>query len=153
MSTNGNGQRGRESGNGHRDAGDETRRRLENDAERLRHKLADTLEALDRRRHDFVDLRLQARRHVPLIAGVGSALVLAMGGGIAFSIYRAKSRERRQRRERWRALQRMWTHPDQVAARADRSWFVEAGRRILIGAVTIVGSEMIKRFVHRAMAI
>ena len=65
------------------------RQRLEASANALRSRLARTLESLDRRRHDALNIKVQAARHpVPIaLIGAGAAVVI---GGTALTIYHAQ---------------------------------------------------------------
>ena len=126
------------------------RERLEAQANRVRARLAETLEALERRRHDLFDLGFQARRHVGLTLGALAGLALAAGAAAAFASYRARTRGPRLRQERLRAVGRLWRHPDRVAS--ERAPVLpEIGRRLLITGVTYLLTQVVRRRVRRAL--
>jgi hypothetical protein len=72
----------------------ETPRELEHDVERIRGNLTDIVQDLDRRRHEWLDWRLQLRRH-PKEAGVGIAVLVLLAGGVTALIVWEKRRRAR----------------------------------------------------------
>jgi len=81
-------------------------------ADLARSRLSATLSALDRKRHDVLDVPLQLTKHIALVGAVAGA---AIAGIAVFGIYRMATSGRRVRHERWLLLQRAWSHPDRVA--------------------------------------
>jgi len=96
------------------------RHELELRADVARDRLLDAIDAIDRRRHDVMDWKLQLRHHVGQVALLSAALL----GGIAIvagaGVYRTKRNVSHQHRERVRALQRFWEHPERIAVRRRR---------------------------------
>ena len=100
----------------------EARDQAEASADRIRHEFERTLQELDRRRHDALDVGLQIRRHAAAAGIAGAAVLLAIGGAVLLVVLRLRSRPRRLRHERWEGLRRAWTHPKWVAAPAHSPW-------------------------------
>jgi tRNA/tmRNA/rRNA uracil-C5-methylase (TrmA/RlmC/RlmD family) len=118
--------------NGHGKSRDDLARQ----ANQVRSKLLRTVEVLDQRRHEALDLKLQVQRHVrQIVAMAGIALVLS-AGLVAFAVYRISTAPERRRRDRVRLVRHMWHHPDRVirgAKREGRHSLVELGRSVLLG--------------------
>jgi hypothetical protein len=90
---------------------------LEREIEDVRDDMGRIVGELDRRRHDRFDWRVQVRSHARAVGIVALSLVVAMGGAIGFSIWRARRRARpmaKARRLR-EALSRIVEHPEWVA--------------------------------------
>ena len=121
------------------------RERLEREANMARARLATTIDEIDRRAHEAVDVKLQLRRHAAPLAVAAGIVVLPIVAAIGVGIYRLATRDARMRRERVRALKRGWRHPDRLARYKNPPLAVEMGRRILVGAVTYVAIQAIKR--------
>jgi len=96
------------------------RHALELRADVARDRLLETIGAIDRKRHEVLDWKLQLRQHAGQILVVSAAML----GGIAFAvgagIYRAKMLASHRRGERVRALERFWEHPERMAVRRAR---------------------------------
>src|SRR5207249_196310 len=90
---------------------------LEHRADVARARLLGTLDELDRRRHELFDWKLQLRRHSGEVLGTLGGIVAGVALTAGIVAYRVSSRERRLRRERWHAFDRLWRHPERVAAR------------------------------------
>ena len=88
---------------------------LERSANRTREQLIETLTAIDHRRHELTDIKKQVHEHAAPIAIGGGAIVTAIGAALGLSIYHFATRKQRIRRERWKALQRLWEHPERLA--------------------------------------
>jgi hypothetical protein len=127
-----------------------TRENLEREAERVRARLMSTLDVLDRRRHDVLDVKAQVQRHLVPVAAVGAGLVILAGGALGLSIYRATDRRRHKSRERVRAFWRIWKNPERTASYEPRSVVTQALRKALVAAASMVAVEITKRAV-RAM--
>ncbi len=129
---------------------------LRQQADVVRGRLADTLDALNRRRHQLIhellDWKGQLRKHaVPLaIAGTSTALILLGSGGAA--LYRSRRRHKLLPRERLRALVRAWKYPERVAQKDERSIPVEIGRHLVVNLVTAVAVAVGKEMIQKAMA-
>ncbi len=108
--------------------------------------------ALDRKRHELFDMKLQARRHPRATAIVAGACFagLALGGwAIVHEI--AHGRGRRWR-ERGRALVRVWRRPERLASRRQGAMWEDLGRRILVGALAYVATELARRSLRPLLA-
>ena len=96
-----------------------SRDELAREANQVRTKLLRTVEQLDTRRHEALDLRVQLQRHVRQLAVVGGAIVLGTCAAMVLVLHRMSTSTERRRRNRWRLARRMWSHPER-ALRADR---------------------------------
>ncbi len=96
------------------EAAKENTRGLKLREERLRSRLADTLEALDLRRREFFDVGHQLKTHSrPLVyAGAGLLVVLGIRAGV--KAYRAYDCRQHKNRELWLAAKRLWDHPEKL---------------------------------------
>jgi hypothetical protein len=136
---------------------EEKRELLERSANRTRARLLDTIEALDQRRHEVMDVRGQLERqveaHMKPLAVVGGLVVTTLGSVLGISIYWAATRRERLRRERWSALRRLWEHPERIARKdppkGSMAWSI--GRKVLTATLTYVALEATKRMVRTAL--
>src|SRR4051812_30297631 len=126
------------------------REQLEHDADLARSRLATILSALNQRRQRVLDWREQAQRHFPELAIVGIGTIIAVAGTATFRIIRTRREASHVYRRRWLALGRAWQHPEHVAAYQPRSLLAEVGRRVLVGLVTYLGTQIGKRMLKRA---
>lgn len=118
--------------NGHNKSRDDLARQ----ANQVRSKLLHTVEVLDQRRHEALDLKLQLQRHVRQIVGMAGAALVLTAGVVAFAVHRLSTAPERRRRDRVRLVRQMWRHPDRVirgARREGRPFLVEVGRSVLLG--------------------
>lgn len=76
--------------------------RLRREIDVTRDELGTYLSELDRRRHEVLDLKLQARKHPAVVIGVG-VVVVAVVGGVVAMVVRARRPETAGRKLR-RAL-------------------------------------------------
>jgi len=124
---------------------------LEKEADLARAKLLGTIGELDRRRHELLDLRLQLRRHAGDILSIFGGLMIGASATATVLVLRERRREQRLRKERVRAVARLWKHPERIAAR--RSALGAALRMTLVAlaamATTMVGSRQIERLRKR----
>jgi hypothetical protein len=72
---------------------DETVRHLGVEIAALREELGGLVAELDRRRHDLLDVRLQARRHALTASAVAVALIGAIWGLVRLGVRKARKRE------------------------------------------------------------
>ena len=126
----------------------EERERLEREANLVRARLATTLDVLDKRGHEMVDVKLQVKRHVLPIAVVGGTIVLAVVSGVGYAIYRIATRDERKRLERRRIPARVWNHPERVAQVQKPPVLAEIGRKLLVGTLTMLGMSLVKRAIN-----
>jgi hypothetical protein len=116
-------------------------REMEGEISRIRERLDVSLAELDRRRHELTDVKLQVRRH-PAVVAIAGVVVLGLAGGVAYSIYAARKRNRplsKARRLR-RALARMIDQPEQVARGTDPTV-----REKVLGALGATVATMLAR--------
>lgn len=121
--------------NGH----SKSREDLARQANQVRSKLLHTVEVLDQRRHDALDLKLQLQRHVrQVLALTGLALVLT-AGAVALAVYRVSTSDQRRRRDRRLLARQVWTRPGRVlrgSRRQGRPFVVELFRSVLLGVAS-----------------
>ncbi len=103
-------------------------------ADRARTRLSAALSALDRRRHEALDLPLQVTKHAGAVAAVAAVCV---AGVVVMGIFRAATAARRRRRERWLVVRRVWAHPERIAQPEET----------LMGRVARVAAVGLARFV------
>jgi hypothetical protein len=124
------------------------RRELEHKADVTRARLLGTIEALDRRRRELLDFKLQLRRHAGDFLVAFGGLLIGVGATTAVVFYREKQQERRLRRERIRAIVRLWKHPERIAAQ--RSPLATGVRMMLVAlvsmATTTVATHRLEKF-------
>lgn len=115
----------------------EERDALSAEANLVRSKLMKTVEALDRRRHDALDVGLLVRRHAAPLGVAAAVVVATLAGSVLLLAHRIATSKQRRRRERWRMLGRVWRHPER-AARTSPSFFASLGRSIALGVLSFV---------------
>jgi hypothetical protein len=127
--------------NGH-DSHGKTREELTRQANLIKSKLLRTVEVLDQRRHEAVDLKLQLQRHVRQIVAVAGVALVVTSLAVALAVHRISTAPERRRRNRRLLVGQMWRRPDLVmrsARRKGRPVGVELLRSILLGlASTLV---------------
>lgn len=113
--------------------GMDDRAQVEHTADRIRDELLLTLEELDRRRARALDVRYQLTSHRDLLLLAGGAALMLAGVGVGVAIWRARHRQELLAKKRRKALERVWTHPERVAATAEsRPLSVELGRKLVL---------------------
>ncbi|HKQ70333.1 MAG TPA: hypothetical protein VJT73_13380 [Polyangiaceae bacterium] len=123
---------------------DSVRLELEREADDARARLLGTMGALEQRRHEVLDVKWQLGRHAGSIALVCVSVALGVGVLAGTSSFRARLVKERRRKERWRAVSRLWQHPERVAARQHRPLRTLA-RVFLVAAATLAAAETAKR--------
>lgn len=127
---------------------------LAREANRVRSKLLRTVEQLDRRRHEALDLHLQIRRHLRQVVALGALLVLAAAGAVALIAHRVSTASQRRQRNRWRLAKRVWWHPERLTGGEGRSFFGELARSALLvlasTAVTVPARSAVRLLLHAA---
>jgi hypothetical protein len=132
---------------------------LERAANRTRERLIDTLASLDHKRHDLTDggvkgiVHREVEEYKKPIAITAGSIILAVSGIVGWSVYRLATRKQRIREERWKALRRIWNHPERIARKdpPKGSLASELGRKVLVSALTFAALEMTKRGVRNAL--
>lgn len=119
---------------------------VEKTADHIRAELLTTLHELDRRRHLALDLRYQARKHLPLLLLLSAGVVVAVGVGVTITILRSRARKNHLLQERLLGLLRAWEHPHRIAnSSADRPLTSAAGRKVAIALASALASRAAKR--------
>jgi len=96
------------------------RHELELRADVARDRLLETIGAIDRKRHEVLDWKLQLRQHAGQVVVVSVAVLGVVAAAVGAGFYRAKMLAAHRRGERVRALERFWEHPERMAARRTR---------------------------------
>jgi hypothetical protein len=125
---------------------DGIRAELEREADLARERLLGKLDAIDKRRQELFDFRLQLRRHADQIR-FGAAAVLT--AALMVTGLRALVVERRRARlprERARAVERLWKHPERVAQRRRPLWEIVAAN-VVVAVTTFIAAEAAWRLV------
>lgn len=92
------------------------------EANTTRSRLLRTVEELDRRGHEVLDLRLQLRRHAREVAVAGLVLVVA-AGGLAVVVVEGVLSSRHRARRRWTLARWVWAHPTGRCAGSDGPFY------------------------------
>jgi hypothetical protein len=125
--------------------GMDDRTQVEHTADRIRDELLLTLEELDRRRARAMDMRYQISSHRDMLMMAGGAALMLVGVGVGVSIWRARHRQELLAKKRRKALERVWTHPERVAATAEsRPLAVELGRKLVLIFGSALASSIAK---------
>ncbi|RKG61929.1 hypothetical protein D7X30_00870 [Corallococcus sp. AB011P] len=125
------------------------REQVEQTADRIRDELLLTLEELDRRRTRATDVRYHVNQNKDLLMTVGAAALVAVGLGVGFAIYRARHHDERVRRQRRRALERAWAHPDRVATSIeDKPLGAELGRKVVMIFATSLATAVARNSIQ-----
>ena len=122
----------------------ESRDELAVEANRVRGKLLDAVEQLERRGHAALDLRRQIRGHWRLVAILGGLLMVSTGGVVALAFQRASHAAQRRRRARWILAKALWSHPERSLQERRPFWF-DAARSAMLAALTSVVSWAFRR--------
>jgi hypothetical protein len=128
---------------------DEAVGRVSGEIDMLRNELGGLVAELDRRRHEALDLGLQARRHPVLVATVATVAALVVGAAIAVIVRGRRERRRPtvRARETRRALSRLFEHPDRVAAEPS------IANKLATAVGVAVASALAKRLVDRSVPV
>jgi hypothetical protein len=122
---------------------------MEREIESIRTRLDRSLAEMDRRRHELLDLKLQAHRHPAALWGAGGALLLLLGGGIALALWLSRRRDQlpaKARRFRL-AVRRAVDKPDLVARGKGPVW-----ESILASAGGTLAAALTKKALARVWA-
>lgn len=122
------------------------RDQLESEANVARERLARTLEVLDRRRHEAVDIRLQLRRHRRGLVIAGGVTIVTAGGVTVTAVLlrRARARAEAKPRSLVEMLRRVWRGPERVARTEPRGFLRELGRKLALGTLSWIALELAK---------
>jgi hypothetical protein len=113
----------------------------------LRHELGGLVAELDRRRHEALDVRLQARRHPVLVAAVVTVGALLVGGAIALIVREARERRKPTRRARdiRAAVGRLVERPREVASKPS------IGNKVATAVGVAIATGIARRLLERSM--
>jgi hypothetical protein len=126
-----------------------SRAELEREADIVRSRLLRTVEQLDRRGHDALDVRMQLRNHLRQVVIGACVLVVTMVAAIAYVVHRVTTAADRRRLERGRIFRGRWRRPAPEAPR-ERPLFQEAFRSVALGALTTLLMIPVRRLAAQA---
>jgi hypothetical protein len=132
---------------------DEGREGIERRADITRFKLMRTLQALDRKRHEILDVRQNMHKHVIPLLVVSLSLAFSLGGAVAVLASRTAQKGARLRRERWEALVRALRHPERVARGNGVLALPLVARKLVPALVTTIAVELAKRLIGRLVTL
>jgi hypothetical protein len=124
-----------------------SRDELAREANLVRSRLLRTVERLDQRRHDALDIRTQLERHLRQLVMAGGLLLVATAGAVALVVHHISTAAERRRRDRWRLARRVWRHPDRAMRAERRSFFGELARSLLLAIATTAVATPARRAV------
>jgi hypothetical protein len=129
-----------------------SRDELAREANQARTKLLRTVEQLDRRRHDALELRVQVQRHVRQLAVAGGAILLGTCAAMVLLAHRISTATERRRRNRWKLAKGVWQHPERALRAGRRTSFLGALLRPIL--LTLANALVIfsaRRFISRLL--
>jgi hypothetical protein len=118
-------------------------------ANATRSRLLSTVEQLDRKRRDILDVKKQLKRHLVPLAVAGGAIALLLFTSFGLFIYRMAHASERKRRERRKMLSRLWNHPERAARREPKSFLGQLVRSVTLGIATAMIMIPIRRALPR----
>jgi hypothetical protein len=124
------------------------RENLLRQAEDARTKLVTTLERIDQRRHDLLDVPKQLGRHLKEAAVVVGLMIVASAGVAAFAIYRLLAR-RPAPRSSWRVPRLAGSSSEHVGP-PRRSFVKDVARSLALTLVTTLLARPLRRAVGGA---
>lgn len=125
--------------------------KLTEEANAARARLMRTVEALDHKAHDAVDVKLQVRRHLGTVVTVLAIAGIVMVSAIALVTYRIATHTARRRRERFLMLRRVWRHPERTARGDATTFWGRAFRSIALTIITAALGAPIRRALIRML--
>ena len=128
-----------------------SRDELSRQATLVRSKLLQTVEQLDQRRHDALDLRRQLKTHIRQLAIVGGLVVVGTATAVALTVHRIATEAERRRRDRWRLARTVWRHPERGLRFGQRPFFKEVARSVGLAIVTMAITEPARRALEPAL--
>jgi hypothetical protein len=129
-------------------------------ADDMRSKLARTVERIDQRRHDVLDVKKQVTRHLKEIALLVGLVIVGVAGASAFFVHKLLTSAQRRRRGGWLgpALRRLgdrgevrggWEAQPASSGGRRRSFVGEVARSLALTLVTSVLARPLKRAAAR----
>jgi hypothetical protein len=107
-------------------------------ANATRSRLLRTVEQLDRKRHDVLDVKKQIKEHVAPVAVTGGLIVVGLGAFVGLAIFRALHAAERRRAERKKMIFRLWNHPERAARKQPTSFLGQLFRSVALGVLSAV---------------
>ena len=120
---------------------------LARQASLVRSKLLHTVEQLDQRRHEVLDVRLQVQRHVREVLIAGGILLLATAAGVGMIVHRIATSAERRRRQRWTLARDMWRKPSRAMRGERRSFLGQLLRSVALSVLTAAVTVPARRLV------
>jgi hypothetical protein len=117
-----------------------SRDEIAREANLVRARLLRTVEQLDQKRQEALDMRRQLRQHASQLAAFAGLLLVVAAGAVAIAVHRVATAAERRRRQRWLLAKTMWTHPDRELRAERRSFGAELIRSILLALATTLGA-------------
>jgi hypothetical protein len=121
------------------------REELQRQADDVRTKLVTTIERIDQRRHDLLDVPKQIGRHLKGVVAVVGLMIVASAGVAAFATYRLVAGRRRPR-STWRLARGAGSGPVR-AAPPRRSFVKDVARSLALTLVTTLLARPLRRAV------
>lgn len=121
------------------------RQELQRRADDVRAKLVTTIERIDQRRHDLVDVPTQLGRHLKGVAVVVGLMIVGSAGVAAFATYRLVAGSLRPR-STWRLPRGGGSRPER-AAPLRRSFVKDVARSLALTLVTTLLARPLRRAV------
>jgi hypothetical protein len=122
-----------------------SRDELAREANLARSKLLRTVEQLDRKRQEILDVRHQVRKHLGMLVVVSGLFLIATGGTALISVQRIAHAAARRRRERWTLARHAWKRPGRVLRAERLSFPLEVIRSVLLALATTLLSLPVRR--------
>ena len=120
-------------------------------ANAVRARLVETAEALDRRRREALDVRLQLRRHAgALSVAAGALAVTLIGGGVLLTL-RLGARRRGERR--LRVLRNLVGLVARDTRSAPPPWLVATGRSLAVSLVSAAVAGVLRSAVTKPLVV
>lgn len=121
------------------------------EANAARAKLLRTVEEIDHRAHDAVNVRLQLRRHWKEALGVAVVAGVLVVGGVALAVYRLATRRERRRRQRFLMFRRVWQHPERAGRGDATTFWGKLARSIALSILTTAFGVPLRRGLVRIL--
>ncbi len=126
---------------------DRSREDIAREANRVRAKLLYTVEQLDRRRHNALDIGRRIGSHMVPIAIASGLVAVAMVATVGVAAHRIATARARRRRDRWQRIVSLWNHPGRGLQSQRPSFWSEALRSMGLSLVQWVVSVPVRRWV------
>ncbi|HXX68494.1 MAG TPA: hypothetical protein VEK07_14995 [Polyangiaceae bacterium] len=132
--------------------GGKSRDNLLHEADAVRARLLETVERLDRRRHEVLDVKLQLQRYASTLAAIALVALVITGSAVGFAVARMPGAAARRRRDRWRLARSVWRRPDRALRAARGPFFSEVLRGVAMSVVTMALTSPARSVVREILA-